>query len=500
MQLTVRRAIPIRLATSPRISVTSAVAATMGLALFLRLVHLGHLSFWSDEIISITRSQAGWSFQLHMLTYESILRLWMGLGESEAVVRMLSVLFGVAAVPAMYALAARLFGVRAGIIASLLLAVNAFHIQYSQEARSYSLLVLLVILSTLLFVRGVESRSTRVWAGYVLLGVLAVYSHSFGIFVLAAHAGSVPFLRRRDVPWGHLAVSWSVIAASLTPLWLSIGSGLIRGSGNAGGLSWIPETSAKQLYSVLTTLAGGGGTPLLALSLVLVSGGLVIAATTWYSSRASWDTWKYVLPLSGLFVPIILALLISTVRPLVIPRYFIVCLPALILVASSVIAHPRLLVNRMSAVAPVIIAAALVATSALATMSYYSDFQKEDWRGVASHVASRWQAGDGMLFYVPWMQSKFDFYSERISGEREFQALVSQSEWKKFIFFSDEPNREAIAEYLPDDPQRVWLVLGHTNDAQRQLAKREIQAALSEEYPVTESLKFSKLKLTLYSR
>ena len=65
----------------------------MGLALFLRLVHLGHLSFWSDEILSITRSQAGWSFQLHMLTYESILRLWMGLGESEAVVRMLSVLF-----------------------------------------------------------------------------------------------------------------------------------------------------------------------------------------------------------------------------------------------------------------------------------------------------------------------------------------------------------------------------------------------------------------------
>ena len=435
-----------------------------------------------------------------MFTYESILRLWMGLGESEAVVRMLSVLFGVAAVPAMYALAARLFGVRAGIIASLLLSVNAFHIQYSQEARSYSLLVLLVILSTLLFVRGMESRSTRVWAGYVLLGVLAVYSHTFGIFVLAAHAGSVPFLRRRDVPWGHLAASWAVIAASLTPFWLSIWSGLIGGSADTGGLSWIPETSAKQLYSVLTTLAGGGGTPLLALSLVLVSGGLVVAATTWYSSRASWETWKYVLPLSGLFVPIFLALLISTVQPIVIPRYFIVCLPALILVASSLIAHPWLLINRISAVAPVTIAAALVATSALATMSYYDDFQKEDWRGVANHVASRWQAGDGMLFYVPWMESKFDFYSEKIGGERELQAIVNQSQWKKFIFSGEEPNGEAIAAYLPDDSQRVWLVLGHTNDAQRQLARREIQAALSEEYPVIEALKFSKLTLTLYGR
>lgn len=104
-----------------------------------------------------------------------------------------------------------------------------------------------------------------------------------------------------------------------------------------------------------------------------------------------------------------------------------------------------------------------------------------------------------MLFYVPWMQSKFDFYSERIGGEREFQAIVNQSQWKKFIL-GDEPDREAIAEYLPDGPQRVWLVLGHTNDAQRQLARREIQAALSGEYPVTESPKFSKLTLTLYSR
>ena len=482
---------------------TGAVAATMGLALFLRLVHLGHLSFWSDEILSITRSQAGWSFQLHMLTYESILRLWMGLGESEAVVRMLSVahcLFGVAAVPAMYALGARLFGVRAGIIASLLLAVNAFHIQYSQEARGYSLLVLLVILSTLLFVRGVESRSPRVWAGYVLLSVLAVYSHGFGIFVLGAHAGSVPFLRRREVPWAHLAVSWAVIAGSLTPFWLSIGSGLIGGSVDTGGLSWIPATSAKQLSSVLTTLAGGGGTPLLALSLVLVAGGLVVAATTWYSSRASWATWKYVLPLSGLFVPIFLALLISTVRPIVIPRYFIVCLPALILVASSVIAHPWLLINRISAVAPVTIAAALVATSALATMSFYNDFQKEDWRGVANHVASRWQTGDGMLFYVPWMQPKFDFYSERMGGGREFQAIVDESQWKSFTFSGDPPNREAIAEYLPDDSKRVWLVLGHTNDDRRQLTRRETQAALSEEYPVIESFKFPKLTLTLYSR
>jgi hypothetical protein len=41
--------------------------------------------------------------------------------------------------------------------------------------------------------------------------------------------------------------------------------------------------------------------------------------------------------------------------------------------------------------------------SAKGTYEYYTEFEKQDWRGVAEFVESEWQPGDGMLFYVPWM-------------------------------------------------------------------------------------------------
>ncbi len=61
-----------------------------------------------------------------------------------------------------------------GLIALVLLSVNAFHIAYAQNARSYSLMVFLIGLSSLFFVRGIERQSWQDWAGYVLATGTAV--------------------------------------------------------------------------------------------------------------------------------------------------------------------------------------------------------------------------------------------------------------------------------------------------------------------------------------
>ena len=50
-----------------------------------------------------------------MLFGHLLLRLWLYLGESEWILRSLSVVFGVATVPAVYILGMRLFGPKAGL-------------------------------------------------------------------------------------------------------------------------------------------------------------------------------------------------------------------------------------------------------------------------------------------------------------------------------------------------------------------------------------------------
>ena len=140
---------------------------------------------WFDEGVSVGIAGLDWyNFvrilwrrEANMSLYYFSLRYWLHFGSSEFFVRSLSVLFAIASVPVTYLLGRRLFDSRVGLIAAALLAVNAYQVQYSQDARSYSLMVLLCLLSSLYFVKcmGKPTGSNR--ATYVFTSVLAVYAH-----------------------------------------------------------------------------------------------------------------------------------------------------------------------------------------------------------------------------------------------------------------------------------------------------------------------------------
>src|SRR5260370_1916890 len=123
-----------------------------------------------------------------MVLYYALLRFWTRFGEREVFIMLLSVLFGLAALPIVWAIGDRLLGRRVGLIAASLLAINAFHIKYSQEVRGYSLLVLLAALSMFLFVRGIEQPSRQTWIMYALFATLTILYHFFRAFLLPSHS------------------------------------------------------------------------------------------------------------------------------------------------------------------------------------------------------------------------------------------------------------------------------------------------------------------------
>src|SRR6202011_1466619 len=107
---------------------------------------------------------------------------------------MFSLFCGVALIPVIYLLGKELFKQSVGLLAAVLVALNLFQIQYSQEARAYSLVVLLVTNSSLLFVRFLKQQSTTYWIAYVVVSALAVYAHIFAVLVLGAQVASLIFL------------------------------------------------------------------------------------------------------------------------------------------------------------------------------------------------------------------------------------------------------------------------------------------------------------------
>src|SRR5450759_1174580 len=145
-------------------SYTVALLAIVILALFLRVYHWGTQSVWYDEAFSIWVAKMDLA-QLARVTaadthpplYFLILHGWIGLfGDSELAVRFLSALFGVLAIPMMYMLGKLLFDSEAGLWGALILAMSSFNIAYSQEARMYTLMLLLALLSMYFFIRPVS--------------------------------------------------------------------------------------------------------------------------------------------------------------------------------------------------------------------------------------------------------------------------------------------------------------------------------------------------------
>ncbi len=116
----------------------------------LRLARL-HEGFWIDEVISVDIARRSWQHLLSMTgfsdvhppLYYAVLKVWSAIaGPSDAAGRLLSVLFSAAALALFFGWVRRRQGLSAALFAGLYLALSTFHLHYSVEVRSYSLLVL----------------------------------------------------------------------------------------------------------------------------------------------------------------------------------------------------------------------------------------------------------------------------------------------------------------------------------------------------------------------
>jgi uncharacterized membrane protein len=116
-------------------------------------------------------------------------RFWVQLfGDSVAVTRSMSAVFSLLALPCMYWLCLELFesSLTAWLAVSLL-AVSPFQIVYAQEARPYSLFVLIILLSGAALLRGMRLKTNSSWAIYAATVALGFYSHLLFALVLLGH-------------------------------------------------------------------------------------------------------------------------------------------------------------------------------------------------------------------------------------------------------------------------------------------------------------------------
>ena len=298
-----------------------AIAGAAALLAALAVYELGRYSFSQDEIASVVYSSA----PLHelltivgrdrevadvpfMATYNVLLHFWLSIADSEAEIRLLSVIAGAVATIPIYFIGKRLGGRLAGALGALTFAAMPFVIHWSRFARAYSLGMLVTATLTLLLLRALERPTFLRCAAYGITGALGMYVHSFVALVIVVHAAYVVLNRSWPARGPLLAAVVPLALAALPFPFLALQYGSAYGH--------IPDLTLDQIRITLVSIAGG-------LPRLVAITALIAAAVALH--RHDPRVW---LVLATVLVPIALIIAVSTVRPLLHPRYVSVFLPA----------------------------------------------------------------------------------------------------------------------------------------------------------------------------
>lgn len=235
------------------------VIALIGIGVFFRFYNLDKKVYWIDEVNSSLRTlgytkteliataftgevisaeqlqqfqrlspERGWSATWNALTgtaehtplYFLVARAWVGMvGHSIASMRCLTALFSVLVFPCLYWLCRELFDTpTAGWVAMGLFAVTPVHVLYAQEARPYSLLSVLIVLSSALLLRALRTQNRTNWIIYGLTLTAGLYTQLLFSLVVVSHGIYVLWTERWSRVQAYLLAAGAA-CLSLVP-WL----------------------------------------------------------------------------------------------------------------------------------------------------------------------------------------------------------------------------------------------------------------------------------------
>ncbi len=399
------------------------------LAVVARLYGIATESLWLDEATSLMLARMSlselitWTAQdIHPPLFYILLHYWIALGESEAVLRGLSTLAGAINVWAVYALGRALFDRRTGLYAALLLALNPFHIWYSQETRMYAWLAAWMSLSLLLALRAWRGNGWLTWVGYVATTAAALYTHYYAVFVILIENLylAYAFLRReidRRTLWAWIASQVAVfllflpwLPTFLFPITTGGGGWVTLGYGRPS-VAMLQHTVVLymigQARAMVPSLLRRAGYVLFAgacAGALLLRGAHVRDEQPSGAFGSAREATAFCL--GYLALPIGLAWLESQVfKPMFSSRYMLPFLtPFVLLVAWGLRKVPSRLIQAL-------ILLGLVGVMAVGIVAQVRMPDKPDWRTWSAKIVAEAQPGDLILFIPGWHAKPFDYYA-----------------------------------------------------------------------------------------
>ena len=362
--------------------VLAGVVSLAGVAAVLRFYGIGHQGFWFDEAntAQLVRFSPGRMLGLIPQSestpplYYCVAWVWARVfGDGEAALRSLSAVAGVLVVPIAYSAGARLISRRAGVMVAALTACNPLLIWYAQEARSYSMLVLLTALSLLAFAHARAAPTLRPLTLWVLASALALATHYYAAVAIVPEAAWLlaEHRRRRAVQVGVAIICACGLA--LVPLAVS--------QNGTGHDAWIASAPfGPRLRQIAPQFLLGTGAParevLRDVAVALVAVALACLVLDGRSGERRGAALAGGLALAGFALSVLLTAV--GFDDLITRNVIALWLPAALLIAGGLACGP----GRTLGVA-VVAALCVIGVTAAIGVAADRSLQRPDWRYVA---------------------------------------------------------------------------------------------------------------------
>lgn len=392
----------------------------IALSAFVVLISAG---FFMHESLRLDEAQSLWQTSrsasdilrtvaedVHLPLYHFLLFGWRSVfGSGVVAVRLLSLIFFLASLPAIYRLGTVAFGRNIGRFAVLLAAISPFLNWYGNETRMYTLLLLFVVLSHYFFMRIMrqerdDTPPAPAWAGYLVTSAVGMYVHYFFGFVLLSQAIYFIF-GRKNFPRGSFMkfVAVAGIVILLFSPWIVYVQSLGSASNTRPEIE--PPTSINVFNSFSQFMFGFQtdkiNTLLLSFWPVLV----LVAFLMLQGRRAVSPEAAYFM--TSIIVPMVAVFSLSyIVQPLFLSRYLIVVLPSFYIVLAWMISlFPR----TISVPIRVFVVAMMLLTLGIEIANAKTPV-KEDYREVSEYLERNAGSRDLIIVSAPFTVYPIEYY------------------------------------------------------------------------------------------
>jgi mannosyltransferase len=307
-------------------------------------------------------------------------------GFGQAGLRSLSAVAGVATIPLMYGAAAKLFSRRTGLVVAAVTACAPLLIWYSQEARSYALLVAFSAASLVAFAYALDRPGPRTLMLWAATGALSLATHYYALLVIVPEAIVLMIAHRGRR--GQRAVLLAVGAVTLCGIALVPLAITQDATGNSAWIARIPL--GPRLNQVIPQFLIGFQSPVQAV-IELLAAATAVLGLVLLVLRSDARTRRHAALLGGIAIgglTLNLALVAAGIDDLITRNVIALWVPAALVLAAGLAA-------RRAGALGLAATAVLCATGIAATIGVASDprFQRPDWNAVAQVLGPRPPAG-----------------------------------------------------------------------------------------------------------